>query len=105
LRALGVTTTKRLDALPGIPAIAETVPGYDVAGWLGLGAPKDTPPRIIETLNGGIAAALAEPLVKARLDALGFLPAAMPAADFHKFIVDETDKWAKVIKFANLKPI
>lgn len=105
LRALGVTTAKRLDALPGVPAIAESVPGYDVAGWLGVGVPKDTPPAIVDKLNAGIAAALAEPAVKARLDALGFLPSAMSAAEFRKFIADETDKWAKVIKFANLKPI
>lgn len=105
LRALGVTTPKRLDALPGVAAIAETVPGYDVAGWLGVGVPKDTPSAIVGKLNAAIAAALAEPAIKARLDALGFLPAAMPAADFRKFIADETDKWAKVIKFANLKPI
>ncbi|MGC1780200.1 MAG: tripartite tricarboxylate transporter substrate binding protein [Xanthobacteraceae bacterium] len=105
LRALGVTTAKRLDALPGVPAIAETVPGYDVAGWLGVGAPKDTPPGIIDELNAAIAAALAEPAVRAHLDALGFLPAAMPAADFRNFIANETDKWAKVIKFSNLKPI
>lgn len=104
LRALGVTTAKRLDALPGVPAIAESVPGYDVAGWLGIGAPRQTPPAIVDKLNAAVAAALAEPLIKARLDALGFLPAAMPAAGFQKFIAAETDKWAKVIKFADIKP-
>jgi len=103
LRALGVTTAKRLDALPDVPAIAESVPGYDVAGWLGVGVPKDTPREIVDKLNGAIAAALAEPTIKARLDALGFLPAAMPPVEFGKFIADETDKWAKVIKFANIK--
>ncbi len=105
LRALGVTTAKRLDALPGVPAIAESVPGYDVAGWLGVGVPKDTPPATIDKLNAAIATALAEPAIKAHLDALGFLPAAMPAAGFRAFIANETDKWAKVVKFANLKPI
>jgi len=104
LRALGVTTAKRLDALPGVPAIAESVPGYDVAGWLGIGAPRQTPPAIVDKLNAAVADALAEPLIKARLDALGFLPAAMPAAGFQKFIAAETDKWAKVIKFADIKP-
>jgi len=105
LRALGVTTAQRLDALPGVAAIAESVAGYDVAGWLGVGVPKDTPSAIVEKLHAAIAAALAEPAIKARLDALGFLPVAMPPAEFRKFIADETDKWSKVIKFANLKPL
>ena len=82
LRALGVTTAKRLDLLPDIPAVAEIVPGYAVAGWLGVGAPKDTPPGVVAKLNSAIGAALADPSVKARLADLGFLPQAMSPAAF-----------------------
>jgi tripartite-type tricarboxylate transporter receptor subunit TctC len=103
LRALGVTTAKRLDALSDVPTVAETVPGYDVAGWLGVGVPKDTPPDIVAKLNTGIGAALADPSVKTRLADLGFLPQAMSPSAFGKFVADETDKWAKVVKFAHMK--
>ncbi len=103
LRALGVTTAERLDSLPDIPAVAEAVPGYDVAGWLGVGVPKDTPPDIVAKLNAGIGAALADPGVKTRLADLGFLPQAMSPSAFRSFVADETDKWSKVVKFAHMK--
>jgi tripartite-type tricarboxylate transporter receptor subunit TctC len=103
LRALGVTTAKRLETFPDIPTIAETVPGYDVAGWIGIGVPKDTPAGIVDKLNDGIGASLADPTVKARLAALGFLPVAMSAAEFRKFVVADTEKWAKVVQFAGVK--
>ncbi len=103
LRALGVTTAKRLDSLPDIPAVAETVPGYAVAGWLGVGVPKDTPPGVVAKLNRAIGAALADPSVKARLADLGFLPQAMSPSAFAGFVADETDKWAKVVHFAHMK--
>jgi tripartite-type tricarboxylate transporter receptor subunit TctC len=103
LRALAVTTGKRLESLPDVPAVAETVSGYEVAGWLGVGVPKDTPTDIVGKLNAGIGAALADPAIKARLANLGFLPQAMSPSAFRKFVVDETDKWAKVVKFAHMK--
>ena len=103
LRALAVTTASRLAALPGVPTVAENVPGYDVAGWLGIGVPKDTPAEIIDKLNRGIGAALADPAIEGRLGDLGFLPAAMTPSAFRKFVVDETAKWAKVIEFAHVK--
>ncbi len=103
LRALGVTTAKRLDTLPDVPTVAESVPGYDVAGRLGVGAPKDTPVGIVDKLNAAIGAALSDPNIKSRLGDLGFLPEAMSPAAFGKFVADETDKWAKVVKFAHMK--
>jgi tripartite-type tricarboxylate transporter receptor subunit TctC len=105
LRPLAVTTPERLDFLPGVPAMAEFLPGYEAFGWIGFGAPKDTPPAIIDTLNKTINAAVADPTIKARLLDLGGLvmPPNTPA-EFAKFIASDTDKWIKVVKFANLKP-
>jgi tripartite-type tricarboxylate transporter receptor subunit TctC len=103
LRALGVTTAGRLDELPDVPAIGEFVPGYEVQGWLGLAAPRDTPPDIIDTLNRTINAGIADPKVKARLIELGNLPQAMTPAEYRALIASETEKWAKVIKFAGIK--
>jgi tripartite-type tricarboxylate transporter receptor subunit TctC len=103
LRALGVTTATRANALPDVPAIAEIVPGYEALGWHGLCAPKDPPGEVVATLNGALAAAVTDPELKARLDDLGVTPMRMTPAEFGKFIVDETDKWAKVIKFANIR--
>jgi len=103
LRALGVTSAKRLSVLPDVPAIAESVPGYEGSGWAGVGAPKGTPGDIIERLNGGINAAIAEPGVQSRFIALGIEPDPMTSAQFGKLITDAADKWAKVIKFANIK--
>ncbi len=104
LRALAVTTATRSGVLPGVPAIGEFVPGYVSSGWYGIGAPKGTATEIIELLNTTINAGLADPAVKARLVALGLEPRPMTAAEFADFIADETAKWAKVIKFAGIKP-
>jgi tripartite-type tricarboxylate transporter receptor subunit TctC len=105
LRALAVTMPERLDMLPGVPAMAEFLPGYEAFGWIGFGGPAKTPPPIVETLNKAINDAIAEPAIKARLLDLGGLvmPPNSPA-DFAKFIATDTEKWIKVVKFANLKP-
>ena len=105
LRALAVTGAKRLDALlPDVPSIAESLPGYDVQGFLGIGAPKDTPAEIVDKLNAAISATLADPEINKRLTDLGSVQVVMTPAEFHKVIVDETGKWAKVIKFSGIKP-
>ncbi len=103
LRALAVTSAKRMGALPDIPTVAETLPGYEAFAWSGIGAPAGTPPEIIETLNRVTNAALADTRFRSRLAALG--ATAMPGspADFGKFIASEIVKWAKVIKFAHIK--
>jgi tripartite-type tricarboxylate transporter receptor subunit TctC len=105
LRALAVTTPERLDFLPGIPAMAEFLPGYEAFGWIGFGAPKGTPQSIIDLLNKTINAAVADATVRTRLLDLGALvmPANTPA-EFAKFIASDTEKWTKVVKSANLKP-
>ena len=104
LRPLGVTTTARMDVLPDVPTIGEFVPGYEATGWVGIGAPTHTPPEIIAILNTQVNAALADATFKARLVDLGLEPFANSPAEFGKFIVGYTEKWAKVIKFANIKP-
>ncbi len=104
LRALAVTSAKRLDELPDVPAVSEFLPGYEAIGWQGIGAPKNTPIEIIDRLNKEINAALADPTMKARLVDLGGIPILMTPAEFGKFIEDETDKWGKVIKFAGIRP-
>ena len=105
LRALAVTTPERVDLLPGVPAMAEFLPGYEAFGWIGFGAPSKTPEPIIATLNKTINQAVADPAIKARLLDLGGLvmPPNSPA-DFGKFIATDTERWIKVVKFANLKP-
>jgi tripartite-type tricarboxylate transporter receptor subunit TctC len=103
LRPLAVTSTKRLDVLPDVPAMDEFVPGYEGSGWLGVGAPRGTPADIIDKLNKEINAAIAEPAMHEKLVALGTYPEPMTPAQFGKLIVDATEKWAKVIKFANIK--
>jgi tripartite-type tricarboxylate transporter receptor subunit TctC len=103
LRALAVTETRRLDVLPDIPAMDEFVPGYDGSGWLGVGAPNGTPTEIIERLNTEVKAVVAEPKINGRLVSAGILPAPMTPAQFGKLIVDATDRWAKVVKFAAIK--
>jgi tripartite-type tricarboxylate transporter receptor subunit TctC len=103
LRALGVTIERRLDALPEIPTVAEFVPGYEASNWYGVGAPKATPAEIIDKLNKEISAGLADANMKARLADLGGTVLAGSPADFGKLIADETEKWAKVIKFAGIK--
>ncbi len=103
LRPLGITTTRRIDVLPDVPAISEFVASYEVSGWLGVGAPKKTPAAIIDTLNKGINAGLADPQLKARLSELGVILMPMIPAELEKYIAEETEKWAKVIKFAGIK--
>ncbi len=104
LRALAVTTSMRSNALPELPTVGEFVPGYEASGWWGIGAPKGTPPAIIEMLNKESNAVVADPNVKARLVGLGVEPMSVTPADFGKLIAAETEKWATVIKFANIKP-
>jgi tripartite-type tricarboxylate transporter receptor subunit TctC len=103
LRAIAVTTLKRVDALPETPSLAESLPGYDVRPWVGLGAPAHTPAEIIEKLNAGINDALTVPSNRQRLTDLGAPPLGGSSADFAKMIAADTDKWAKVIKFAGIK--
>ena len=100
LRALAVTTATRSEALPDIPTVGEFVPGYEASGWYGIGAPKNTPAEIVDKLNKEINAALADPKIKARLADLGGTVLAGSPADFGKLIADETEKWGKVVKFA-----
>jgi tripartite-type tricarboxylate transporter receptor subunit TctC len=104
LRALGVTTTARSQALPDTPSIGEFVPGYEASAWAGVGAPKHTNAAIIEKLNQEINAALVDGKVKARLTELGAAAFVGSPADFGTFIAHETDKWGKVIRIANIKP-
>jgi tripartite-type tricarboxylate transporter receptor subunit TctC len=103
LRALGVTAGKRSDALPNVPTIGETVPGYDAVVWYGIVAPKGTPPEIVDTLNSAVNAVPADPKLKARLAELGGEAMPMTPAQFGKLVADETEKWAKVVKFAGAK--
>jgi tripartite-type tricarboxylate transporter receptor subunit TctC len=104
LRALAVTTATRSPVLPDIPTVAEFVPGYESSFWTGVGTPKNTPAEIVDKLNREINAALADPKFKARLADLGGTALSGSPADFGKFIAEETEKWAKVVKFAGLKP-
>jgi tripartite-type tricarboxylate transporter receptor subunit TctC len=104
LRALAVTTATRLDALPNVPTVSETVPGFEVSGFLGITAPKKTPAEIVAKLNNEINSALADPALDTRLSTMGYTVFAGSSADFSKFIADETDKWSKVIRAANIKP-
>jgi tripartite-type tricarboxylate transporter receptor subunit TctC len=104
LRALGVTTATRSDELPDVPSIGELVPGYEASQWYGIGAPKSTPAEVIERLNRETNAVLADPKMKARLAELGASVLSGSPADFGKLIVDETAKWAKVVKLSGAKP-
>jgi tripartite-type tricarboxylate transporter receptor subunit TctC len=104
LRALAVTSASRVEALLEIPPVADFVPGYEVTGWNGIGAPRGTPAEIIARLNKEINAALADARIRARLADLGTMPFASSPGAFGKLIVDETEKWAKVIKFSGAKP-
>ena len=104
LRALAMTTATRSEALPDIPTVAEFVPGYEASTWSGVGAPKATPAEIVEKLNKEVNAALADPKMKARLADLGGTVLAGSPADFGKLIAEDTEKWAKVIRAANIKP-
>jgi len=104
LRALGVTTASRSDALPDVPTVGEFVPGYETSGWTGIGAPSNTPAEIVEKLNRETNAGLADAAIRSRLADLGGTPLAGSPNDFGKLIVDETERWAKVIRAANIKP-
>ena len=104
LRALAVTTVERSAALPDIPTIESFVPGYEASTFFGLSAPRATPPEIVERLNREINAMLVDPVAKARLADLGGEVLALSPADFGELIADETEKWAKVIQAANIKP-
>jgi tripartite-type tricarboxylate transporter receptor subunit TctC len=104
LRALGVTAAKRSAALPDVPTIGETVPGYEVSVWNGISAPKGTPPEIIDALNRAVNAALADPRLQARFAELGGAPMPMTPAQFGRLVAEETEKWAKVVKFSGAKP-
>ena len=104
LRALAVTTATRSEALPDLPTVADVLPGYEASTWYGVGAPRNTPSEIIAKLNIEINAALADPKMKARLADLGGMVLAGSAADFGKLIAEETEKWAKVVKFSGAKP-
>jgi tripartite-type tricarboxylate transporter receptor subunit TctC len=103
LRALAVTTATRSSLLPDVATVGDTVPGYEASALFGVGMPKKTPAEIVEKLNKEINAVLAEPAIKARLIDLGGEPLISTPEEFGKMIVAETEKWEKVVKFANLK--
>jgi tripartite-type tricarboxylate transporter receptor subunit TctC len=104
LQALAVTSAARADALPDLPAVGEFVPGLEASQWYGIVAPKATPAEIVDRLNKEVNAGLADPKIKARLAELGGMVLAGSPADFAKLIADETEKWGKVIRAANIKP-
>ena len=103
LRALGVTSARRSQALPDIPSVSDFVPGYEASQWHGIGVPKNTPSEIIDKLNKEINASLVDLKMKARLADLGGTPLVGSPADFSRLIAEDTEKWAKVIKFAGIK--
>jgi tripartite-type tricarboxylate transporter receptor subunit TctC len=104
LRALAVTTATRSEALPDLPTVSDYVPGYEASTWYGVGAPKNTPPEIINRLNKEINAGLDDPKLKARIAEMGSMVLAGSPADLGKLMADETEKWGKVIRAANIKP-
>ena len=104
LRALAVTTTTRSEALPDVPTVDSFVPGYEASAYFGIGAPKGTPPEIIATLNQAINAGLADPRLKARFAEMGALVLPGSPQEFARLFTDETEKWAKVVKFSGAKP-
>ena len=103
VRGIAVTTATRSPALPDLPTVGDTVPGYEVSGWAALVAAKDTPAECVGTLNTAVNAGLADPTVISKLAALGAQPLLVTPAQLGKFMADETAKWAKVVKFANIK--
>ena len=105
LRPLGVTTAAPLDALPEVPTVAQSVPGFEVSAWQGIGAPSGTPAEIVDKLNREINAALADPELKRRLAEVLYEPVRMTPAAFGKFIADETEKWGKVVRAAKIEPV
>ena len=104
LRALGVTTAERADVLPNVPSIAEFVPGYEAGGWYGIGVPKNVPAEVVDKLNREINASLADAKLKTRLADIGYATSGSSPAEFGSMIAREIEKWAKVIKFAGIKP-
>jgi tripartite-type tricarboxylate transporter receptor subunit TctC len=104
LRALAVTAATRQASLPEVPALAEFVPGYEASGWYGIGAPKSAGAEIVDKLNSAANAALADADMKARLNDLGAVPMPTTPAEFAAFLAADTEKWAKVIRTANIKP-
>ena len=104
LRGLAVTGATRSDALPDLPTVAESIPGYETSSLYGIGAPRNTPAEIVDKLNKEVNAALADPKMKVRLADLGGVALPGSPAEFGKLIADDTEKWAKVIKFAGIKP-
>jgi tripartite-type tricarboxylate transporter receptor subunit TctC len=102
LRALALTF--RSDVLPDVPAISDTVPGYEVSTWLGLGVPTGTPPAVIELLNREVNTGLANPAIKAKLAEVGATPVVFTPAAFRAYVAAETEKWAKVIRASGVKP-
>ena len=104
LRALAVSTAKPLELLPGVPTIAEILPGFETSAFAGLGAPAGTPPAVIDKLNKAVGVALADPKLKARILDLGGVPMPMTPAEFGRLLATETEKWGKVIRAANIKP-
>jgi tripartite-type tricarboxylate transporter receptor subunit TctC len=104
LRALGVTTAQRADVLPEVPSIAEFVPGYEAGGWYGIGVPRNVPAEIVGKLNKEINASLADPKLKTPLADLGYATMGSSPAEFGVFMRQEIAKWAKVVKFAGIRP-
>jgi tripartite-type tricarboxylate transporter receptor subunit TctC len=104
IRALAVTPATRSQVLPDVPTIGESVPGYVGGGWSGIGAPAHTPTKIVDLLNREVNAALADPKIKGRLENIGNPVLIMSPAEFRKLIAEETERWAKVIRFANIRP-
>ena len=103
VRALAVTTATRVEVLPDLPPVSDFLPGYEATSWFGIGAPKNTPPEVIDKLNKEINAGLADPKIKARLKDLGGIILSGSPADFGKLIASETTKWAKVVAFSGAK--
>ncbi|HKF46584.1 MAG TPA: tripartite tricarboxylate transporter substrate-binding protein [Terracidiphilus sp.] len=101
---MAVTGASRSSELPDVPAVAEFVQAYEASGWIGIGAPTGTPAAIIDKLNSNITAGLADPQLKARIKGLGADPMPMTPIQFGALMGDETEKWAKVVKFAGIKP-
>jgi tripartite-type tricarboxylate transporter receptor subunit TctC len=104
LRALGVTSAARLPMAPDLPTVGEFLPGYEVTAWFGIGAPRNTPSEIVNRLNAEVAVVLGDLKIKARLAELGATPFVQSPEDFRRFIGEETERWAKVVKYAGLKP-
>jgi tripartite-type tricarboxylate transporter receptor subunit TctC len=102
LRALGVTTATRSEALPEIPTIADTVPGYEASTWYGMSGPKGIPPAVIETLSGAVIDVLSSPRMKTKIADLGATPMPMSPAEFGKLVTDETEKWGRVVNLAGI---